>query len=470
MKKLLILTIIISSLLLYTNNTQARSFNANFLISDFEFTNNNSMDAQDIKTFIHQFNTPLRLYMEKLDDTEERQWSWEIIKKYADEYKINPQVLLTTLQKEQSLLLGSDYKLAYRLNWSMGYGICDSCSPYDPRLQKYKGFANQIKEAARRLQQCLNEPEAFHIQQKQAYNIDGQQVTPANQATACLYSYTPHLNGNKNFVTIWDRWFDKNYPDNTLISSKNDDKIYKLENNVKRLIKNPSLLSNYTTKYPLIQLDEWEIKQYPNGINIEYPPYSLLGVPQNGIYLLTDNQKIRKIVSAKVFKKLGFNINEIEKISSSELKMYQQDNEITENDIFPLGQIAKNTVSNEIYYIYQNKRYPILDTQLIPQHLGKYNFKLMTPDELNEYEIGKNLLYPDGTLLKEKESPYVYLINDGKKQHIANEYTFKKMNYRWNNIKETTSTILQNYENGETIDYKSIDEDIKHLQLNEFND
>lgn len=469
MKKLLIPLISIIGVFLFVHSSKALEFNADYLISDFHFSQNDSMTAYDIKSFIEQFNTPLRLYMESNPLTGQKEWSWEIIKNAADTYQINPQVLLTMLQKEQSLLLGSEYKLAYRLNWAMGYGVCDSCSPYDPRLAAYKGFTQQVNQAARRMRQCLDEPAKFRVSAQNTYNIDGQNIKPLNQATACLYNYTPHLAGNRNFVTIWDRWFGRSYPDNTLIKAKNQSRIYKLENGSKRLITTPGLLADYIGQYPLIDIDEWELNQYPDGRPIEYSLYSLLGVPQNGIYLLAENNQIRRISSAKVFKELGFSIEEIEKVQFSDLETYNIGNEITDEDIYPLGLIAQNSVSGDMYYLYQNKRHPILDPNLLKSRLRYRQTIQKTPEELAAYELAENILYPDGTLLKESNGPFVYLIQNGQKRHIANEYTFNRLNYKWSDILDTNFLVLQNYPDGETIDYESIDEAISQINEEEIN-
>ena len=88
------------------------------------------------------------------------------------------------------------------------------------------------------------------------------------------------------------------------------------------------------------------------------------------------------------------------------------------------------------------------------------------PEELAKYEVGDLILFPDGSLLKEETSPDVYIIRKGKRHLIANAYTFLKLNYNWNNIITTNFNVLQNYEEGETIDYKKIDEEIRNLETN----
>lgn len=465
MKKLLIPLIAIIGVFLFLNTAQAAEFNPEYLISDFDFTNADAMSSQDIQTFIESEHSPLRLYTETNPDTNEREWSWEIIKNAADEHQISPQVLITLLQKEQSLIIGSPAKLSTRLNWAMGYAICDSCQMWDPRLQKYKGFRNQVNWAAKRMRQCLDDQSKFNIRVNEPYNIDGQSITSQNKATSCLYNYTPHIHGNENFVKIWNRWFQSKYTNNTLLTNKNDNKIYVLKNGLKHLIISPSLLMDYSN-FPLVELDEWELNKYPDGLDIKFPIYSLLGRPKGGVFLISNEYTIRPIESSKVFRKLGFSAEEIERVTTEDLASYEMGDTITMDDVYPLGIIAKNSTSDDLYYIYKNKRHLILDKNIISQQLNYSRVIEQSAEELAKYEVGDLILFPDGSLLKEETSPDVYIIRQGKRHLIANAYTFLKLSYNWNNIISTNFTVLQNYEEGETIDYKKLDEEIRNLETN----
>jgi hypothetical protein len=442
-------------------NTTA-NFRAEYLISDKDFANHNSMSEQDIQNFLDQQFSPLRLYMGTDPKSNEKQWAWQIIKNAAKEYKINPQVLITLLQKEQSLIIGSALNLSTRLNWAMGYAVCDSCSMSDPLIQKYKGFTNQVVYAAKRLRQCLDEPSKFRISAKNSYTIDGQALTPINQATACLYNYTPHIHGNLNFWKIWNRWFASSYHNNILVKAKNSNKIYWLKNDIRHLITSPSLLKQYE-QYPLLELESWEINKYTTGSPVKHQLYTLLSDGKSGIYLISEENTLRPIASPKVFRQLGFNIEEIEIVEKTEILSYQKGTKITEDDLYPLGAIAKNTVSGELYYLKNRKKHFILEMNIIKYYCPNCQAQNMTPEELSKYTKADNILYPDGVLLKNKDISTVYLIKDQKKQQIANEYTFKKLNFKWNNILTVSDAVLQQYPEGDTIDFSGLDYDISHL-------
>ena len=118
------------------------NYNPNSIISDGDFFNHNTMSEADIQNFLESKNS----YLGKVVDGLTQMKPSKIISLIAQEYKINPRVILTTLQKEQSLIENGGSKPSDdAIEWAMGYAICDSCSKSDPALQDYKGLFNQIK-------------------------------------------------------------------------------------------------------------------------------------------------------------------------------------------------------------------------------------------------------------------------------------------------------------------------------------
>lgn len=160
----------------------------------------------------------------------------DIIWKVSQACQINPQVLLVTMQKEQSLLTvtGKSLKLS-RYQKAMGYGCPDTA----PCNQLYFGFFNQVYQAAHRFHYYRQHPTQFRHQAGRvndllyhpSRNPDGSYkcgTTPVfiqNQATAGLYNYTPYTPnqaalaaggglgdacstyGNRNFYRFFTAWF-----------------------------------------------------------------------------------------------------------------------------------------------------------------------------------------------------------------------------------------------------------------------
>ncbi len=184
----------------------------------------------------------------------------------AQAYNINPQVLLATLQKEQSLVTGGGANGcgALAISASMGYSCPDGGTSHDySGLSLYRrngtvvssvnntcvnsaaaaGFSQQTIRAAwqlkfnqqrskgnynwavikgswdnsddpglgysgpmtkGRLKRCAG---CATISYDGYWTIDGESVFMTYGGTASFYSYTPHFSGNRLFVNTFENWF-----------------------------------------------------------------------------------------------------------------------------------------------------------------------------------------------------------------------------------------------------------------------
>jgi len=251
--------------LIYSTPTHAApvvGFNPGLIIDDGIFTNSDSMSPNDIQLFLNSkvvtcktngvqpHNYPQTTFTCLKDYRENGKLASQIIYDVAKEFTINPQVLLTLLQKEQSLVTDtwpsdSQYRIA------TGYGcpdstpgVCDS---------KYYGFTNQVSWAARMFRSIMNNSSGWYtpyvLGNNTIYYNPGPYdnansryfgrfgtradiqycgstvVNIQNRATQALYNYTPYqpnqaaLNagwaaappcgayGNRNFYQYFTDWF-----------------------------------------------------------------------------------------------------------------------------------------------------------------------------------------------------------------------------------------------------------------------
>ncbi len=154
-----------------------------------------------------------------------------VIAQAAAMWGLNPEVIVATLQKEESLVTGTSCD-SWRYNSAMGYGCPDSggCNP------KYVGFNKQVLWGAWQLKfnkersygntawdgddtitytgymtqgtrkRCGSCSSNFY----DGYaSLDGQSVYLENGTTASLYTYTPHL--GQSFPGIFEGWFGSTY-------------------------------------------------------------------------------------------------------------------------------------------------------------------------------------------------------------------------------------------------------------------
>ncbi|CAN5284925.1 hypothetical protein BH11ACT2_BH11ACT2_08440 [soil metagenome] len=152
----------------------------------------------------------------------------QIIYTVAQACRVNPKVLLVTLQKEQGLVTATS-PTAGKYKIAMGYG-CPDTAPCD---SQYYGFFNQVYQAAYAFNKYTKSPDQYTAYQpgvrRIAYNPKSScgtvSVKIQTKATGALYFYTPYTPnaaalanpsgvgdgcssyGNRNFWVYFTTWF-----------------------------------------------------------------------------------------------------------------------------------------------------------------------------------------------------------------------------------------------------------------------
>jgi peptidoglycan hydrolase CwlO-like protein len=170
-------------------------FNPDMLISQERFRLSTSMNVADIQAFLDEQPGSLKYYR-AADHAGRSRSAAEMIAEAAVAWQVSPEVLLVTLQKEQSLLSRAN-PTQRALDWALGVGKTDSRT-----LSQYRGFGNQIWYGAKTL-----DTGADRWKPGTKLTIDGNAVMPFNGGTFALYRYTPHIHGNLSFWMLYWRYF-----------------------------------------------------------------------------------------------------------------------------------------------------------------------------------------------------------------------------------------------------------------------
>jgi len=196
----------------------------NNLISDSDFLNINSMTASDIQSFLTAKGSYLAGYSEggrtaaqiiydAAHGANEASGTWNGITVNTTTGTVNPEALLVTLQKEQSLITRSDYN-SWAMLASMGYACYPSVSGDNNGngcADAYEGFTKQVENGAWQLRYNYERSQGIGLDYQVGQTFtssDGYTVTFMNSATASLYRYTPYVfNGNYNFYNLFTSWF-----------------------------------------------------------------------------------------------------------------------------------------------------------------------------------------------------------------------------------------------------------------------
>ena len=242
----------------------ARLFNASNIMSDFVMTDKNSLTEAQIQSFLNskvtcdhwgtkwselgegtraQYaqNRGWVLPFQCLNTyTQDGETATHIIWQAAQDYNVNPQVLIVLLQKEQSLVT-DEWPGPHQYRSATGYG-CPDTAPCD---SEYYGFKNQVRNAAKFFNAYQTGNTAWYklvwpddsytgVWRQFTYNMKWHPdsscgtspVWIENRATASLYSYTPYRPndaalaagyglsgnycssyGNRNFYLYFTDWF-----------------------------------------------------------------------------------------------------------------------------------------------------------------------------------------------------------------------------------------------------------------------
>ncbi len=224
-------------------------FDPSFIISDEQFFDSSAYSEEQVRSFIQKWNQGCRTGLdgtvcmsEYKEDSEsfpadqycggafvgqEDDDAASIIWKASQACGINPQVLLTLIQKEQGLVTASGHRLnESRYVIATGYQ-CPDDSVCDP---EYFGFTKQVYYAARQMRKYQANPHDYMvlpgvpvaIPYAPGEGCEGPEVTVANVATSNLYNYTPYQPnlaalsgegdacstwGNQNFYAFFNAWF-----------------------------------------------------------------------------------------------------------------------------------------------------------------------------------------------------------------------------------------------------------------------
>ncbi len=157
----------------------------------------------------------------------------QIIFESAQRYSVNPQVLITIIQREQNLITDDWPFPSPQYASAAGYMCPDTGPNHSVQCQGYYGFYNQVESAAWQIRHYANVPNNFNYLPGRNNNIawspqpscGTSSVYIENQATASLYDYAPYrpnqaaLNNlygtgdacssyaNRNFWRVFNDWF-----------------------------------------------------------------------------------------------------------------------------------------------------------------------------------------------------------------------------------------------------------------------
>ena len=182
----------------------AATYDANHIITNANARASYSMSSAEIQSFLAARSGVLKS-LTTANYAGTKMTASAIIYQASQNFHISPRVILTMLQKEQSLLTRTTLT-STTLTRALGAGCPNGSTNY------YPGFGKQVWYASWLLSQ-YGEIKAYPTTYVNlwtpgmAYTLYTGKVVPENLGTYKLYVYNPSLSGNKTFWSVYDSYF-----------------------------------------------------------------------------------------------------------------------------------------------------------------------------------------------------------------------------------------------------------------------
>lgn len=134
---------------------------------------------------------------------------------------------------------------------------------------------------------------------------------------------------------------------------------------------------------------------------------------QNGIKTPTGNIGAKTIIN----------------ISSTEINLFPDTTDIR---TFPDGSLLRTDTG--VGYLEQGSIRPIINPDIFNSRFNWKDVIDITRVEWNSYPLASALTFREGMLVREKNSPDVYVITNQQRRHIPSPVTFEALGYKWSNI------------------------------------
>lgn len=443
----------VAALLLFTAVLPAHAnvFNPHLIISDEELRRADAMDYSSIRDFLSvKGKLAEKFDVDPMDGLLKN--TAQIIDDAAKRYQVNPKYILALMEKESSVVSATK-PTKKQLDWATGYALCDGCRRKNATAVKNQGLAKQIDAGAGFIKWYYDNVDSLRGIAKpgvpKTLTKTKTEVTPANKATAALYSYTPHLQGNRLLWSIWNRWFGEGtngleLPDGTLVRSERTGAVALMQGGKFRPIASRSVLTTRFNSRNIVDLNAYDfdlLQKTSMGRPVRFSDESLVKTEDGAIWLLLGNER-RRFADSEAFRVNGFNPEEVEGAVLADIEDYAEGETIGSEDAGAMGALLQDKASGAVFYVSSGTKRPIWDKAVLNANFPGRKTTVTKHDDLAKLKDGRPLGFYDGALVQAKDSPAVYVISAGKKRPIDSAETFLAYGYDWNNVLTTTASVL----------------------------
>lgn len=241
------------------------------------------------------------------------------------------------------------------------------------------------------------------------------------------------------------------YPDGSLLKVIGQPSVYLIEDGQKRHLavsaKEFGKLGFDFDRVRSVTADELGV--YPEGLSLNYGPDKQLLMSEGAKVYLIENGKKRWIPSVNLFAVLGLKWSKVKQ--NSQLAYFLDGHFLT----YPDGSLLRPAGQPTVYLIQNGQKHEFISSQsFLKAGYGWEKVKTVEPGELALYPSGHFVTYPDGALLKAANSPNVFLTDQGKIRAFLSAEIFLNLKYQWSQILTIPAAELAYYSQGEPVKYR----------------
>lgn len=325
----------------------------------------------------------------------------QIIYDAAQQYKINPKVLLVMLRKESLNLFSDSWPMKSQYKYAMGYACPDSGPNYSASCVSSKaGFYKQVTLAAWQLRYYYDNMGSYNfapgrvntIQYSTDPSCGTKNVYIQNYATASLYIYTPYtpndasLNaypgtapcgsyGNRNFWFYWQEWFGSTLTNGNFVRTVDNATVYLIGDKVKYPVADVALLGAASNLGGVGFVSQAYLDTIPTSPQ-------LLGrtiqSPDGTIYYYDSNIKL-PFSSCTLVADYGGSCGAAAELSQPEIDKFSNGPSMTN---------GMKTTSGLTYYVSGGVKKEVLDIQSLTNAGISVGFNTLTDSSLNNLTLG----------------------------------------------------------------------------------
>lgn len=455
--------------LAHTISNEPAGFSPSLIITDSNFLKSDTMDGTALNAFLASKGSWLADYIipeymtvpyfcrNEAGNTETRtvsvrQWHVSNFAVYgmrvadllADRARvnaINPQVILTLIERESSGITRAAPTSDFTRAWPLFYNFDETMATYgyacavaEQKTIDYGGLGLQIAYGTYGIKKNYTDSTDW----QSAITIDGTTFTPHSRASRALYRYTPHIhNGNHNFWYLFTKWFSTIIPqpdeDFRVVKTNLEDTLYLHDqtNNVRYHIRSMAALNAwglYTSDVVLITSGTMElIPTRPGAIT------RLIKSDNNAAVYYMENGRRHHIRSGEALQAYSLNWNELSNLPDSLV------------DQVPYGHALAIPVrggsSDEVFLVTNGRKW-YFDSYFTVRSWGHTwsDIKKIPDTILYPYPQSRLDIVAKGTT-----SSQVFVMIDGKKYPVPNAETYNHFGLRWDRIATFGAETLIQY-------------------------